>query len=189
MSDVEVIHKERAQQGDIFSDIPFLESATEEAGEISVARIFFPWVVILSQECDLEQDMKCRSLGDESESHDKYLLTVLVAPLYVAEHVFAGSHWELLGRKMQRIKDSRTRMNLIIQNEIPRYHYLECGGDSQLASSVVDFKHYFAVSTETMDRWRKQGHYVCSLRPFFRERITQRFADFLSRIGLPEAGS
>jgi hypothetical protein len=190
MTEAEIVQSGRVRQGDIYRDIRYLESVTEAAGEIAVSSIVFPWVVILSQECDLDQDMKCRLQDVPPANQDKYLLTVLVAPLYVAEHVFEGSHWDLLGCKMQSIQQSgKTKKNLIKENQIPRYHFLEFSKELTLAESVVDFKHYFAVSTESLNGYRTAAHYVCSLKSLYRERLTQRFADFLARIGLPDFGS
>jgi hypothetical protein len=32
----------------------------------------------------------------------------------------------------------------------------------------------------------KEKHYICTVSELFREKISQRFANYLSRIGLPE---
>jgi hypothetical protein len=82
----------RICQGDIFRDIEFIEYAIEANGYFEISKIIFPLVVVLTQDCDLEQDSKVRTLGAKAKSQDKLLFSVLVAPLYNAEHVYEGKH-------------------------------------------------------------------------------------------------
>lgn len=177
----------RVQQGDVFRDIAYVESITEQAGEIEVSRIMFPYVVVLTQDCDLEHDNAFRTKSGTTQ--DKYLLSVLVAPLYVAEHVFAGEHLKEIGYQMRQIaKSPKTEGRNLMQNETPRYHYLEFPAEIAIPPAIVDFKHYFGVNAEHLNKLRPTN-YSCSLAPLFRERLTQRFSDFLARIGLPEVGA
>jgi hypothetical protein len=107
-----------------------------------------------------------------------------VAPLYNLEHVYAGQHLSDLERRM-RWDFGKTERGLILKNQIPRYHYLEFPPDVAVVNSVVDFKHYFAVTVETLKGLRK-GNCVCRIDSLFREDLSHRFAAFLSRIGIPE---
>lgn len=84
--------KKRICQGDIFKDIEFTEYLLEKEGIIEISKILFPYVVVLTQDCDLEQDYKYRWGDPKPKSQDKYLLSVLVAPLYNIEHVYRGEH-------------------------------------------------------------------------------------------------
>jgi hypothetical protein len=52
--------------------------------------------------------------------------------------------------------------------------------------SVIDFKHYFSVPVEYLERI-KPTNFVCAVCELYREDICQRFAAYLSRIGLPDA--
>jgi hypothetical protein len=74
---------------------------------------------------------------------------------------------------------------MIQNNANPRYHYLDFPKDCPLVPSVVDFKHYFSVSPEQL-REHAKASFICRLAPLYREDICQRFAAFLSRIGLPD---
>lgn len=67
----------------------------------------------------------------------------------------------------------------------PRYHYLEFPTEVPVTNSIVDFKHYFSVTVEYLKRVKQDG-YVCNIAPVYREDLGQRFASFLSRIGVPE---
>jgi hypothetical protein len=84
----------RASQGDIFRDIECIEYVVERRGILEVRKIVFPFVVVLTQDCDLEQDSRYRNGNRRPSTHDKKLFSLLVAPLYNAEHVFQGTHLE-----------------------------------------------------------------------------------------------
>ena len=73
----------------------------------------------------------------------------------------------------------------MLNNEIPRYHYIEFPTNVDIVNSFIDFKHYFTVNVEYIKQI-KSAHYVCTISPVFRENICQRFSNYLSRIGLPE---
>ena len=176
---------ERIKQGDIISDVEYIEYIDVENGVIRASKINFPLVIVLTQDCDLTWDYDSRTNGKGNQ--DKYLFSVIVAPLYNYEHFIAGEHLSELGQKMQTIspKPDRTDNKNLRNNETPRYHYLEFDETVPIVNSVIDFKHYFSVSVTRLQQ-HKKDHYICSVSELFRERISQRFANYLSRIGLPE---
>ena len=176
----------RICQGDIFRDIEFIEYVAEKSGIIEVSKIVFPIVIVLTQDCDLEQDYKFRwSREGKTKTQDKWLLSVLVAPLYNAEHVFQGQHLSDLGLTMEPISKSRSPGKFLQTNQLPRYHYLEFPDDIPLVPSIVDFKHYYSVNVKYLKKI-KTSNFICSVSNLYREDISHRFASFLARIGLPE---
>jgi hypothetical protein len=188
MIKVNVNHIERISQGDILRDVDYLEGVSETEGNIEVIKIRFPLVIVLTQDCDLQQDDMFRKKASEGVlgNQDKYLLSVLVAPLYNLEHVYTGEHLAELGMKMTVIDRKNTQGRNLKQNQIPRYHYLEFPQDVPIVPSVIDFKHYFSVDVLSL---QKNHHtaFVCGVSELYREDISQRFSSFLSRIGLPNA--
>ena len=54
----------------------------------------------------------------------------------------------------------------------------------QLSLLGADFKHYFSVSVAYLEKLRPK-HFVCRLSELYREDLSQRFAAYLARIGLP----
>jgi hypothetical protein len=175
-------------QGDILKEVDYIEFIKEKSGILEVSKIIFPLVIVLSQDCDLEQDFKARSSKDASADQDKWLLSVLVAPLYNAEHVYLGEHLSLLDLKMQQINKTKTPGKVLRNNETPRYHFLEFPNTIPIVPSVIDFKHYFAVNIRYLKSLRRKN-FVCSVSPLFREDISLRFASYLARIGLPKLGN
>lgn len=174
----------RVSQGDIFRDVVFVERVFERNGVLEITQIEFPLVIVLTQDCDLEQEHRMLRRGRSSSTHDKTLLSVLVAPLYNVEHVFAGEHLSELGLTMQEIRKNKTPGQNLVNNETPRYHYIEFPADIPIVPSAIDFKHYFSVGGEYL-RGVRRKQFVCRVAELFREDVSQRFASYLSRIGLP----
>jgi hypothetical protein len=177
------------QQGEVFRDIHMIGDVTEDNGILEVGRISFPYVIVLTQECDLEEDFRLRSTDSEEAKLDKLLLSVLIAPLYNADHLRKGEHLSELKINGQKINGERVNSkhwNHFTNNMMPRYHYLEFPNSAKLVPLVIDFKHYFSVNLEYLKRVREE-HYITTVAELFRERISQRFANYLSRIGLPDA--
>lgn len=188
----------KIHQGDIFKNVPYLENYTEKADRTFELNLLkFPYAIVLTQECDLEHHNndreKIKSAIDVGASikHDKFLVSLLCAPLYNAQQLYDGSHLSELefshNEKSIRIeaeRKNREQRIYIQQNREPRYHYIEFDGDVDIVPSVIDFKHYFSISFLHVEN---QIHdRICSVDPIFRELISQRYANYLSRIGLPE---
>jgi len=176
----------RISQGDVFRDVECIEYVAEKRGVLEVSKLVFPLVVVLTQDCDLEQDARYRNPQPKPPSnHDKKLFSVLVAPLYNAEHVFQGQHLADLDLVMAPINKGRTEGKTLMQNERPRYHYLDFPADVPIVPSIADFKHYFSVSVAYLEKIRPKT-FVCRLSALYREDLSQRFAAYLARIGLPK---
>lgn len=179
---IEKRRRTRISQGDVFRDVECIEYVVEKRGIIEVSKIVFPMVIVLTQDCDLEQDSGNR----EKATQNTKLLSVLVAPLYNAEHVFLGEHLSDIGLKMDVINKKRTPGQTLMQNERPRYHYVDFPAHVPLVASVADFKHYFSAHVSYLENIRKTN-FVCRLADLFREDVSQRFAAYLARIALPTA--
>jgi len=175
-------NNERLSQGDIYRRVPFTKVFETEKSELDYTQYTFKHAIVLSQECDLAQNHELR--WGTKIKHDKWLFSVLVAPLYNSENFFAGDHLINLGQKMRVIDDSKTEGKLIKQNQIPRYHYLEFDEDVPLPNSIIDFKQFFSIDIEYLQEIR-DSLFVCRLAELYRENLSQRFAAFLARIGLP----
>lgn len=170
-------------QCDIFENVEFVEYVKEIDSTIEISKIIFPRVIVLTQACDLMQDHSARVRG---ANQDKYLISVIVAPIYNFEDFRMGEHLKQIGLQMLPIGGrNKTPCKNIMQNENKRYHYLKFKEGVPITESVIDFKHYFTVNMSYLNSIYKD-HYVCSVNSLYRELISQRFSNFLSRIGLPD---
>jgi len=173
--------KQQITQGDIFQGVNYVRWAERVNENLEVDEIEIPFFVVLTQSCDLEWDFGDRKKTIE-EKRDKYIQSVLVCPAYIAELVRSGKHLERLGLIMENYNNER--WNYIKKNNNTRYHFLKSNESIGLPDLVIDFKQYYTVPTHILYKMYN-SHYVGSLRPLFREDLSQRFASYLSRIGLP----
>ena len=174
---------DRIYQGDIFRDVKYflwidIKEDVIEGDEISV-----PYLVVLTQECDLEQDYENRlETENANTTNDKYLQSILVSPAYLAEKLRKGTHLEALELNMQSI-DSKRWKN-VINNQNSRYHYLPANEKFKIPELVIDFKHYYTLPRDFFYQYLDKN-YIGTVDQLFRESLSQRFSYYLSRIGLP----
>ena len=204
----------RPCQGAFYKDIRLVFDMTlDGTGAIKDFQTFpYPYAVVLTQECDLAQHAGVTAFlssarADDAEKQkdekrirdkrDKLLPSVLLCPAYPAYQFRKGIHIatilspdEVDGNRgiedyyvSHIISDDFKKVQ---NNDVPRYHYLSAAREEyQVPETVVDFKHYFTLPTETLIRsYSSEMHYIARLRPLYREHVSQRFAAFLSRIGL-----
>jgi len=184
---VDSVNVERVSQGDLIEDVEFIEYAIEKNGNIEVSKINFPLIIVLTQDCDLNQDHIFRKSNPPKLTQDKQLMSVLVAPIYNVEHFYDGTHPSEIGLNMEPFekRPKKIKNKLFIDNEIPRYHHLRFPDDVSLVESVIDFKHYFSVNVLYIEKLKKTK-FVGKVSELYREDISHRFSAFLSRIGLPD---
>jgi hypothetical protein len=134
----------------------------------------------------LEQDFNFRK--NERATQDKWLISVLLAPMYNAEHVYNGEHLSELNIRMEPVPKKKSPGDFLRNNERPRFHYLDFPASVPLVPCIIDFKHYFSANVEYLRRLRR-ANFVCRVSELFREDVALRFANYLARIGLPEVKS
>lgn len=181
MTKVKFDRGNRISQGDVLRNIRYIESINITEEGIEVSFIYYPYVIVLTQDCDLEQDSNIRSDQDNDSIR---LLSILVAPLYNEEHFFLGNHLSNLKLVGDVFSKSKTPYKRVIQNQDSRYHYLKFDDAVIVPNSVIDFKHYFSIDVSEYSS-KLDKHFVCCVKELYREQISHRFSFYLSRIGLP----
>lgn len=179
---IEIISKDRIRQWDILkcNELIYWEKKFE-----------FPYVLVLTQDCDLDQDY--RSSSSEEDKEDKILESILVCPMFHLNDVLLWTHvkiindeWKTVIKKMVTIWGELKRN--LLKNNLDRYYLIKSYSDSWkliISDLVVDFKFFITIPrTEIYSRYKE--NYVCSVWELFRENISRRFANYLSRIWLPE---
>jgi len=83
---------------------------------------------------------------------------------------------------MESYRDLK-RWKQILNNNHSRYHYLKEDKDKGIPELIIDFKHYYTIHIEVL--YNSEDKYLCSLDDLYKEDLSQRFASYLSRIGLP----
>lgn len=208
MNKMEIITKcnsscdEMIHQGDILTNVEYIEYADIIDGNIEISKINFPKVIVLTQECDSVQDYNNRKncykkMADGNEiKTNQFLLSTIVAPLYSLDDIVSGDHLsniniildgKLTNSSLKYEHINSDRKKLLKQNKDDRYHYLKIDINGKYVEYVIDFKHYFTVNTERLIEHKQKSNFFVSVESMFRESVNQRFSNFLSRIGLPES--
>jgi hypothetical protein len=192
----------RLRQGDIFRDIMVISWDIDEsfltAFEESLLKpreqrilpnpnydkLVFPYVVVVTQDCDLEHDYN-NWTREDPQKQDKIIPSVLVCPAYRVEEFKKGIHLvEITGVRMREIGKNEFE-KYIAKCRFNRYHYLVRDAGFEVPDLVLDFKHYFTVPVPVLYMMYNEIHFVASVNEVFREHLSQRFSEFLSRVGLP----
>ncbi len=182
--------QDRVCQGEIYRNLIFLEFLSEKK-QLDV--LSTPYALVLTQECDLKWDYEGH--GGDKKKHNQYLNSILCCPAYPETELREGTHlYEVKGEdhKMREFvapgKKENTSWKQVKQNSDPRYHYLQrfLVDDIVIPELVLDFKHYYSVPRDLFYLRKDEAEYLARLNVPFRELVSQRFAYFLSRVGLPE---
>ncbi len=180
--------KTRICQGDILKNVVVSIGAGTNTDHL---KLEFEYAVVLSQDCDLEQDFTER-LGI-TEEHDKHIETILVCPAYVIDKFSNGDHVSFMieGKPSSRSMQKHTSkiINRIKSNDTyKRYHYLAEDLENGVPGLIIDFKHFVAASRQQLYKSRV-NQYVTTNNELYRESLSLRFANYLGRIGLPGKNS
>ncbi len=177
------------RQGDIIGNIQFIEYFVEDKGKLELSVLEFPFVIVLSQDCDLQQDKNnVMTEWVEDQKNNGMMLSVIVAPLYNSGQLLNGEHLAKIGNVKLREFKGNTEIDFVQKNEIPRYHYIEFPDGVPIPDSIIDFKHYFTVNMKLLKK-AKESRFIAKVAPLYREKITHRFSCYLSRIGLPSSST
>lgn len=177
------VRKKYICQGDIFRDIRLLLdikiNTRKKNPEVKQEIITIPYAVVMTQDCDLLSDFRNKQ-DQEAKNQDKHLHTILICPAYQEDQFFQGDH--IWGLKMRQFNSGEIK-KLKNNEEFKRYHYLKKDENLAIPNLVIDFKNFFTIPTNKL--YKQKSNYVATINELFREELSQRFASFLSRIGLP----
>ncbi|HSS77994.1 MAG TPA: hypothetical protein VLV54_14785 [Thermoanaerobaculia bacterium] len=171
------------RQGEIITDLVQFRLAIEtlEANDQVAEYESHPFAIVLSQDCDLDQDWRARQpeAAIDKNAERRLLPSILFAQVHEAANlrgrVEGGEMW-------RRIK----------QNKDERYHFLQAitqaedALDRGLPELGIDFKRYFAIPTdEVYQRSRKDARRRCRLVSPYLEHLSVRFCYYQFRVALP----
>lgn len=153
--------EEDLMQGDFINDCPIVIPPAEIYDNIEV-RIKNYDVVIMSQSCDLVQ---------------RKLDLILVCPLWPLNEF----------EKRSEFFKSRKGKEALRQGNVPGYHLLNrCEIDYfKTDYLIVDFRSVFSVPFNLMIDISRKRDKRLRLLPPYREHLSQAFARFFMRVGLP----
>lgn len=172
----------RLCQGEVVSDLIQVKQSVETVGSDNAPGIVeyrHPFAIVLTQDCDLEQDANVRfnSPGGQSQ-----LVNILFCEVIETT---------TLKGQVPRGSDIWKR---IVQNKDERYHCLEATAaeldqlGKGLPSLGCDFKRYFTLPADevykrlTLNQFSRRAKLLSP----YAEHLLSRFCYFLGRVPLPE---
>lgn len=157
------------QQGDFIPNCPILippsNMDSEEETEVEIKEIDS---VILSQSCDLVNDK---------------IEIVLVCPYY-SLNTFLNN----LPQDQQGTRARRKVIDNLRKGFLPGYHLLNNDGKIDFLSDyqVVDFRNVYGIQFESLVQLVTEMTGRIRLLPPYREHLSQAFARYFMRVGLPQ---
>ena len=168
-----------------------LQVRLESINSVSADRVYeanpieHPFAIIVSQDCDLEQDFNYR-YGNKGNQRNELPSVLLCQAEDIDEFMNSEVYRSLFS-------SSTFKGNFKNNNEF-RYHFIqeipaELSAIAQRVPELgIDFKRYFSMPTAEVYRRIKLDHTQRSsvLESPYRDHFSQRFYNFNNRIALPE---
>jgi len=156
------------QQGDFIPDCPIVVPPdTIKEGEKTEIELKQIDSVILLQSCDL--------VNNKVE-------IVLVCPFYPL-----NTFIESLPEEQTRSKKAKDKIKQNLKNGfLPGYHLLSKNDDFFDDHQVVDFRNVYGIQKETLCKLAVELGQRIRLLPPYREHLSQAFARYFMRVGLPQ---
>ncbi len=171
--------KLRFNQCDVLKDLIIYHHSDTVDGELILSTLLLSYSIVVNQECDLLHDFNARN--DNNSNSDKYLPNIIVLPCYLSEDFRDGSH----RGDMSCTKWNSELFKKIRQNNDARFHFLPGHALFQIPDLIIDFKHIYTVNRDVLYKQISEL-YIGSIAEVYRDHISQRYTNYLSRIGLPE---
>jgi hypothetical protein len=143
--------KTRICQGDIFHDLLITIGSGSNTLHIEAV---LEYAVVLTQDCDLQQDFVNRK--KHSNNNDKDIDTILVCPAYSLEDFAQGRH--IKDRHMQSFTAKELNKKFKPNDMMKRYHYLVEDLENGVPELVIDFKQFLTVPRYVLYGRRKTNY-------------------------------
>lgn len=159
------------EQGDILFDCPYYDVLSDGINEEIQTKVVEYNVVIVTQSCDIVNNKV-----------DK----IFVAPwTYISEVISKRS--EFLKRPMST-KEKNSLFKHLATGVMSSHHILDKDIEKGLSDyPMIDFSNAFTISQKTLKSTIAKRGYVIRLISPYKEHLSQAFARFFMRVGLPSS--
>lgn len=179
------------QQGDIFKDVTYICDFKRNDDEIEIIELTFPYVLIVSQSCDMLH--ASRLLSGDIKSESKMMFSVMAVPLFERETIFSGAHLkELIDEKVLDFSINEAFITdedkkVIKDGFHYRFHEIDFPEESQIPNSIIDLKSFFTINLTSINQMKKQR--IGRLNDWASQQIANKLSAFMARVGLPDVSS
>lgn len=176
-------------QGDIITNVTYTYEVTINEKYVDVIQLLFPYVLVLSQSCDLQHGN--RLINKEIKSESKVMFSAIVVPFFEKNTICKGEHMSQIVK--QGLIDCNINNEFIPDEEMGviknglhyRYHLLQFQFDNiAFPDYVIDFKTFFTLNLNELMKLKQNR--LCRLGDIETQQIVNKFAAFLSRVGISD---
>jgi len=163
-----ISQSDEIEQGDMIQDCPIVipPSKIKEGYELDI-EIKLIDSIILSQSCDLANNK---------------IQIVLVCPYFSLKTFIEG-----LPENEQSKKSVKKNIENLRKGYLPGYHLLNKSDEHNIADYIViDFRNVYGIQIESLKEIAKNIVSRQRLLPPYREHLSQAFARYFMRVGLPQ---
>jgi len=163
--------------------------------ESKPAIINFPYSILLTQPCDLDEFCRClenkASLDTEKEENigRQVITQVIFCPAFDEALFSSGTHLKEQYDYRMRILP-KPELEKYANNQHVRYHYIK-SKEPDIPSFFIDFKQYFTLPALFVKKFieEKRGMNEYCLEHLSYTCLADRFAYYLQRVALPGAAA
>lgn len=154
-----VAEDDYVQQGDIFKDVQYICDFKRSDDEIEIVELTFPYVLIVSQSCDMLH--ASRLISSEINSESKMMFSVLAVPLFERETIISGAHLqELIEEEIVNFNINPTFITdedkkVIKEGFHYRFHEIDFPEESKIPNSIIDLKSFFTINLTSINKIKK----------------------------------
>ena len=183
------INSDYIGQGDILTNVSYTYEVNITNDKVDVIQFEFPFVLVLSQSCDLEHGN--RLLNKEIKSEAKVMFSAIVVPFFEFDTIRTGKHLHYLSK--YKLMDFNINSDFIQKDEISvirngmhyRYHLLQMATDeNKYPDYIIDFKTFFTLNLNELQKMKPRR--IGRLGDIETQQIVGKFANFLSRVGISD---
>lgn len=163
-----IVEDNAIEQGDLIIDCPIVfppsEYKTDEVLKLDYNLIN---TIILSQSCDLVNNK---------------IEFVLVCPYYKLKEYLQN-----LPEDQQTKKSKEKKIEELKRGNLHGYHLLNKSDNDEIEDYIiVDFRNVYGVQIDVLKQIAKEREKRYRLQPPYREHLSQAFARYFMRVGLPQ---
>ncbi|MFA5803337.1 MAG: hypothetical protein WC879_01715 [Melioribacteraceae bacterium] len=151
---------------------------------------YFPYSIIITQPCDIESHFTSLEKYEQDINLDKKypkqtIFQLLLCPAFDQEKFIEGTHlYDQYSVKFDQMKMKEFEKLRDLKDF--RYHYIESKFQHDgLPNLIIDFKHYFTMPLSVIYELVSINNPSYILDHFYFIQISDRFAHYLQRVGIP----
>lgn len=166
-----VVNDAELQQGDVLRNFPYLYPDLKPAHLLEIQRDLQPSVeIIIAVQDVIVMTQSCDLANDKVDS-------IILCPVYSLEDMESelGSNAKEIRKKKEDIR----------RGVIPSLHMLNKSEVPEVGLQVVGFKQLLTASKDVATEFARDAGDRIRLLPPYREHLSQAFARYFMRVGLP----